>query len=83
MASVGKPIMAGSCPAGPLTDPALKEAYKGCSVYSYYDQSKRRQLVMFDKNTRVRHGTKEAHAARNKTNMELRYTLQLVNTVDD
>jgi hypothetical protein len=83
MANVGKPIMAGACPTGPLTDPALKEAYKGCSIYSYYDQSRRRQYVMFDKNTRVRHGTKEAQRARNKTNMELMYTLQHVRSIDE
>jgi len=38
---------------------------------------------MFEKNTRVKHGTQEAKRAGNKTNMELMYTLQHVRSIED
>lgn len=79
----GKPIMGTFCPSGNFSEPSLREAYKGCSIYSYYDQSRRRQYVMFEKNTRVKHGTQEAKRAGNKTNMELMYTLQHVRSIED
>ena len=75
--------MATFCPDGHFTEPSLKEVYKGCSIYSYYDHNRYRQYVMFDKNTRVKHGTKEAQRAKNKTGMELMYTLQLVREIEE
>lgn len=78
-----KPILGTLCPSGHLNDPAIKKAYKGCSIYSYKDSKKKKQLVMLDQDFYVKYGTQEAMGCRHKTNLEMRYNLRFEKKVGE